>query len=141
MTSQTVTVMAVVAAVAPVSDEVDPSSGPVPVVLTLVIVRAGTAKLCWTWGCRVVVGVAGLVGVDDAGAGARKVKTDPLVPPEVQTAVEPEVKVTGARGAAVAAGRVGGPADGGAARRRRGEGDGLVALDDAKLCWTWGAAL
>jgi hypothetical protein len=36
-----------------------------------------TVKDCWTWGAAAVVGVAGLVGVDDAGAGRLVKETTP----------------------------------------------------------------
>ena len=58
-----------------------------------------------------------------------KVKTEPLVPPEVQTVVDPELKATVSPEKAVAA-PVGGAADARRGRRRRGEGDRLVALAD-----------
>ena len=45
-------------------------------------------------GRRVVVAVADLVGVDVQVPLPTKVKTEPLVPPEVQTVVDPELKAT-----------------------------------------------
>ena len=92
-------------------------------------------------GRRVVVGVAGLVGVDDAGAAPTKVKTDAVGARGVQTVGEPDVKVTV---------RPEGPWRPGCRwRRRRWPLPGAVEvkvmvwvpLPTVKVCWTWGAAL
>ena len=65
-----------------------------------------------------------------------------VVPAEVQIVERcPTVNVTVRPDEAVAVGGVGGAADGGRARRGRGEGDGLVALGDGEGLLDLGAAL
>ena len=109
-------------------------------VKVIVWVSLLTVKVCWTWGAGVVVGVAGLVGVDDAGAAPDEGDDRAVVPPRCRAEVEPELKATvrperrrGRRGV------------GGAAHRGRGGAVEVkvivwVPLLTVKVCWTWVAA-
>src|ERR1700693_6413379 len=98
-----------------------------------------TVKLCWTWGAAFQLALPAWWALTMHVPAPTKVKTEPLVPPEVQTPADPELNVTVSPEVAVAAAVYVAPptvAPPGAVEVKVMD---WLPLPTVKLRWTWGA--